>query len=175
MKNIFPITKMVGLTHQEMASLLQISRSQWSMHELNKRSLPSSAADMLNELVTYVKESQQMRGVVDKAAAVALQAHVAFLLDENKYRRAVTAKNIASVEQKLFIGQNRKPIIALLKQREDKTIHAHELLRLLKQKVVGSPEIRLFELQLKLQLLVAEQTLLEKRAQELKAHLTGEK
>jgi len=54
------ISSLLGVTQHEMASLLHISRSQWSMYELGKGNLPSAATLLLADLLTHVKASEKI-------------------------------------------------------------------------------------------------------------------
>jgi len=57
MKNSANISASLGLTQYEMAMLLGVTRSQWSMFELGKRSLPLQATQKLAALLLYVQEN----------------------------------------------------------------------------------------------------------------------
>lgn len=46
-----------GVTQDDMAMLLQVTRSQYSLFELGKRSLPSKATIQLAEMLSYVQEA----------------------------------------------------------------------------------------------------------------------
>jgi len=45
---------MLGLTQQEMAMVLNVSRGQWAMYESGKRNLPAAAGLRLNEMMNYM-------------------------------------------------------------------------------------------------------------------------
>ena len=47
------ISASLGLKQQELAQLLQVSRSQLSLYELGKRSLPLPAIEKLSTLLTH--------------------------------------------------------------------------------------------------------------------------
>lgn len=50
------IREQLGVTQEELALLLKVTRSQLSMYELGKRDLPIAAKKQLAELLLYVKE-----------------------------------------------------------------------------------------------------------------------
>lgn len=50
-----------GLTQEEMASLLGVSRSLWSLYELGKRQLPFKASQRLAELLIFRQASRPAR------------------------------------------------------------------------------------------------------------------
>ncbi|WP_293894991.1 helix-turn-helix transcriptional regulator [Flavobacterium sp.] len=54
-KTTITITSLLGLTHKQMALLLQVSRSQWSMYESGKRHLPLKARQLLAEMIGFLK------------------------------------------------------------------------------------------------------------------------
>ncbi|MCL9805536.1 helix-turn-helix domain-containing protein [Flavobacterium amniphilum] len=49
--------KLLGVTQEEIATILGITRSQWSMHEIGKRGLPLSAALEYTKMLQYVQEN----------------------------------------------------------------------------------------------------------------------
>ena len=49
--------KLLGLSQEEMAIILGITRTQWSMHEIGKRKLPSAAAIEFSKLMHYIYEN----------------------------------------------------------------------------------------------------------------------
>ncbi|MBS7786620.1 hypothetical protein KIH23_04870 [Flavobacterium sp. CYK-55] len=55
MKKQHPFRTMLGLTQQEIAMLLGVSRSQWAMHELGQRDLPLEAQQLLAEMLTALQ------------------------------------------------------------------------------------------------------------------------
>jgi transcriptional regulator with XRE-family HTH domain len=49
--------KLLGLSQEEMAIILGITRTQWSMYEIGKRNLPSAAAVEFSKLLHYIQEN----------------------------------------------------------------------------------------------------------------------
>lgn len=49
--------KLLGLSQEEMAMILGITRTQWSMYEIGKRNLPSAAAVEFSKLLHYIQEN----------------------------------------------------------------------------------------------------------------------
>ncbi|MCL9803890.1 helix-turn-helix domain-containing protein [Flavobacterium amniphilum] len=49
--------KILGLTQDEIAPLLGITRAQWAMYEIGKRNLPSAAAVEFTKLLHYIQEN----------------------------------------------------------------------------------------------------------------------
>ena len=54
------ISESLGFKQWEMATLLQINRSQWSMFESGKRSLPTPALYLLSEMLEHLKSQEAM-------------------------------------------------------------------------------------------------------------------
>src|SRR5688572_10966923 len=58
MKNTTTIKNLLGLTQEETAMLLGVTRGQWSMYDAGKRSLPSEAIKKLAVLLSHLKNSK---------------------------------------------------------------------------------------------------------------------
>ena len=50
----------LGMTQENLAQILQVSRSQISMFELGKRSLPLAATKKLAQMFTYLKDNEML-------------------------------------------------------------------------------------------------------------------
>ncbi|MBC8883872.1 helix-turn-helix transcriptional regulator [Flavobacterium piscinae] len=93
-----------GLTHDEMATVLGVHRSQWSMYVSGKRSLPLEATIKLNELLQSIQKNK-----VNKA-------HRAVLVTENKsviqaWQKKLTDLNINLFQVNKKIEEMQKPEI----------------------------------------------------------------
>lgn len=60
MKNKTTIKAQLGLTQEEMAMLLKITESQWSMFKSGKRSLSLEATKQLSELLQHIKNKKNV-------------------------------------------------------------------------------------------------------------------
>lgn len=60
MKRKRTIRAILGLTQIEIAMILNISRSQWSLYELNLRNLPSAPSMLLFEVMAYMENNQNI-------------------------------------------------------------------------------------------------------------------
>ncbi|RXR35423.1 XRE family transcriptional regulator [Flavobacterium piscinae] len=92
-----------GLTHDEMATVLGVHRSQWSMYVSGKRSLPLEATIKLNELLQSIQKNK-----VNKA-------HRAVLVTENKSVIQAWQKKLTDLNINLF--QVNKKIEEMQKTR----------------------------------------------------------
>lgn len=80
----------IGLTNDEMATFLEVHRSQWSMFVSGKRSLPVEATLKLNELLHYVEKNN-----VNKT-------NFSFLENERKIVRKEMQSKLSDLEVMLY-------------------------------------------------------------------------
>ncbi|WP_162126643.1 hypothetical protein [Flavobacterium phycosphaerae] len=59
MKDTTTLTSLLGLTQKQMALLLQVNRSQWSMYESGQRGLPLESRQLLAEMIGFLKFENQ--------------------------------------------------------------------------------------------------------------------
>ncbi len=59
MKREVTLKNILGLTQEEMAMVLKINASQWSMHKSRQRDLPLFALQELGSILTYLKNSKE--------------------------------------------------------------------------------------------------------------------
>lgn len=57
MKDKDTFKKLLGITQEEIAIILDTTRSQWSMYEIGKRNLPLSAALEFTKMLKYIQEN----------------------------------------------------------------------------------------------------------------------
>lgn len=57
MKDKDTFKKLLGITQEEIAMILDTTRSQWSMYEIGKRNLPLSAALEFTKMLKYIQEN----------------------------------------------------------------------------------------------------------------------
>jgi transcriptional regulator with XRE-family HTH domain len=98
------IRAMLGLTQQEMAMLLNVSRGQWSMYESNRRNLPLAASLRLGEIITYMlsPEGKAHKNLPDTdKEANEIKKGLEKRLKENNYQQQVITRKIAKAQQKL--------------------------------------------------------------------------
>ena len=102
MKKDITISKLLGATQLEMAILLGINASQWSMYESDDRDLPNDALSLMNEMLKHVqnKNDKQLKmqelstQQQDKKKAI-LKA----LIQENEYQQQLTARKIEKIKK----------------------------------------------------------------------------
>lgn len=98
MKKIHPIRESLGLTQEQAAVMLGVTRSHWSMYELGKRDLPLPAKERLAEILQFLQtlENKQKRTPQLKPDA----AQLARQIRENEYQRLILEKKLAAAEEK---------------------------------------------------------------------------
>ncbi len=101
MKSNKEIRTIMGLSHREMASVLGVSISQWSMYQCGQRNLPLHATQLLAELLTHLnaQANAQKPSQNDEAQRIRRQ-HLEALLRENQYQRLVLDKKMAAAAKK---------------------------------------------------------------------------
>jgi transcriptional regulator with XRE-family HTH domain len=57
MKDKDTFKKILGISQKEIATILDITRSQWSMYEIGKRNLPLSATLEFTKMLKYIQEN----------------------------------------------------------------------------------------------------------------------
>ena len=102
MKKESRISAIVGLTQEQMAMLLKITRSQWSLYELGKRDLPLEAKQFLAELLTHAKDAKAYNNKLNNPQQQEKKTQQALekLLKENEYQQIRQAKKITAMEKK---------------------------------------------------------------------------
>ena len=98
MKKQTTLTALLGLSQQEVAMLLGVNRSQWSMFESGQRSLPLHANLLLSEILTHMKsfDATKSKGAAQEITPDQLQRQ----LLENEYQQLRIARKIAAITKK---------------------------------------------------------------------------
>jgi transcriptional regulator with XRE-family HTH domain len=169
MKTRTAISSIVGLTQKEIAVLLRITRSQWSLFELGLGNLPLHANTLLAEMITYAgraekaakKQSIKERQKHTDQKLTQMQQENAFQLLRNNRRLAIAEKKHAAQSRMLllanFFENDTDKKSAVAKQHSnllaDKTS---------KEKETAALET-LIELRIKQKVLEFEKTLLQEK------------
>lgn len=175
MKKEPTITALLGITQHEAAMLLCVSRSQWSMYELGKRDLPLAAKQLLAALLAYVQTP--VTAAVSRPYLVQQQAKkqqkCEDLLRENEYQQLVIAKKIAVLNKKQESQARMLQLAAFLDNQHagsktadtaiSKTIAAK-----VSKAVADECSAVLMEHEVKQELLVLENLLLEAKLRKIK-------
>ena len=102
------VCSLLGLTQQELAGLLGVSRSQLAMFETGKRGLPVKATELLAQLLTHAQDAKTVVKVDPNAARQQShrRQHIERLLVENEYQRLTIEKKVAAAERKVTAHVN---------------------------------------------------------------------
>lgn len=98
------IRALLGLTQQEMAMLLKVSRSQWSHYEMGIRNLPSAANLRLQEMILYMlsPEAQALQNIPSQKQDESKTKRVLEnRLKENEYQLQIIARKITAIQEKV--------------------------------------------------------------------------
>lgn len=95
-------TSLLGLTQSQMALLLQVNTSQWSMYESEKRNLPLKAKQILAEMLGFLKfenkDFKVQQHIIEQEESK--KKCLGKLLRKNEYQLYEIGKKIESVERK---------------------------------------------------------------------------
>ncbi|MGL2965604.1 helix-turn-helix domain-containing protein [Flavobacterium sp. XGLA_31] len=122
MKRESTIRSILGVTQQDMAMLLKVSRSQWAMYELGKRDLPLAAKQLLGEMLQYVtgaKNTGKSLPQVARQEEKRLQL-LERLLKENEYQQLRIARKIEALQKKYTAKVGVLHLVDFLTERVEK-------------------------------------------------------
>lgn len=167
MKNKNNFRTSLGFNQEELALLLQVSRSQLSLYELSKRSLPTHA---LEKLAILLKQAQKesTKTVIKKTSAINEQKFLQSLQLKNKHQQLIVERKIIAFEKKQKALESSKKIISYLMHDNAKTTKSElEVLKSIaaktEKKEQQNSSVKLLELQLKKEILAYEEKLLLKK------------
>lgn len=118
MKKENNLRKLLGITQIEMAMLLQVTRSQWSMFEIGQRDLPLAAKQLFTELLQYLQTTEAQAKAPTAHTQMALQKELETQLRENEYQRLLMAQKTAYYEKKYHQELRAWQLSAFLKNRK---------------------------------------------------------
>lgn len=91
-----------GIPQEDIAVLLGVTRTQWSMYELGKRSLPVHAMLELGNMMAYIQQqkfqSKELQSVLREEEEESLKV-IQKEMDANKYKTLVLDKKIEEAER----------------------------------------------------------------------------
>jgi len=169
MKRDETISSLLGVTQRDIALLLRIGFSHWSMYESGKRDLPPAALQLMSEMLEHVQaQEKRHEGRLESTDAHAklLRKHISNLLHENEYQQLVVDKKINAEERKQKAQFRLAQLVGFLQDRralnEKETPAVHRLFIKGSSKTLATDHSKLLlKLELKQQLLQLEQALLE--------------
>ena len=161
------VSAILGISQENLANLLQVSRSQIAMYELGKRSLPVPAMEKLATMLTLLQDKSTKREV-KKNNAVEEQNLLKKLLLKNSHQQLIVERKIIAIEKKQKALATSKKLIAHLLKNESK-MKKNELAILKsievksKNQDIENYAALLLHLEIKKEVLVFEEKLLRKK------------
>ena len=161
------ISASLGLKQQELAQLLQVSRSQLSLYELGKRSLPLPAMEKLATLLTH-SQKEAVNSESKNNIRVEDQIFLKKLVLKNNHQQLLVERKIIALEKKQNALATSKKLIAHLLKNESK-MKKNELAVLKsieiksKNQDIKNDATLLLQLEIKKEVLVFEEKLLQKK------------
>lgn len=163
------IRAMLGLTQQEMAMLLNVSRGQWSMYESNRRNLPLAASLRLGEMIVYML-SPEAKALKNLPKTEREDNKIKQLLEkrlkENEFQLMVFTRKINRAQGKLEQFEKAAQLMHFLNSpAEIKKAIAPQIVPSITEDIITSfrkYKLELSLLQIDLELLQGQQQVLEK-------------
>jgi transcriptional regulator with XRE-family HTH domain len=172
MKNQHAIRTLLGITQQDAAMLLGVHRSQWSMFESGKRSLPVPAMQLLAEMLTHVQApeaaSRRTQGILQYSKHQHRQLES--LHRENEYQQAVLAKKMAALEKKQAAQLRLSQLADFLNSRKSLGKNANPFYdQIINKAQVASQDISttLMQCELKQETLMLEKLVMESKMRKI--------
>jgi len=159
----------LGLKQQELAQLLQVSRSQLSLYELGRRSLPLAAMEKLATILTY-SQKKTVKTDAKKSISVEEQNFIKKLLNRNCHKQLLVERKIKALQKKKnAIVTSKKLISNLLKDKINIKKSEVDVLKSIevksKNQDIQNYDTLLLQLEIKKKVLVFEEKLLQKKLQ----------
>ena len=104
MKKTNSIRQQLGVTQENLALLLKVSRSQLSMYELGKRDLPVEAKKQLAEMLQHAQKnsSKHTKSVTAEKKRIMLrEKEIKRLLASNQYKTLLVERKIKALEKRI--------------------------------------------------------------------------
>ena len=165
------ISTSLGFKQQELAQLLQVSRSQLSLYELGKRSLPIHAMEKLTIMLALAQKGK-VKSEMKKSISNEEQNVLKKILLKNNHQQLLVERKIKALEKKQNALVTSKKLIAHLLKNEGK-INKNELVVLksievkLKKQEIEKYNTALLQLEIKKEVLVFEEKVLQKKLQSI--------
>ena len=177
MKNKNNIRALTGMSQENLALLLQVSRSQIAMFESGKRNLPIQAMEKLALLLT-LSQKESTTTETKKATPTQEQEFLQNCIVKNKHQQLLVARKITSFIKK----QERIAVLEKMSRlimQEEKNLKNYDLsllkYRTTKNQTQPNFNTQLVALQLKKKVLEYEEQLIKEQLKETNSPLTKDK
>ena len=167
MKHKNNIRTTLGLKQEELAQLLQVSRSQLSLYELGKRSLPLQALEKM-AIMLQLSQKKVPKSEKKKSNAIEEQKLLQNLLLKNSHQQLIIERKIKAFEKKQNALETSKKLISYLENEESKPnksemVILKSIATKTENSILKNSATKLLELQLKKEVLVFEGNLLREK------------
>jgi transcriptional regulator with XRE-family HTH domain len=154
MSNYKSICELLGVTQEELAMLLKVSRSQLSMYELGKRDLPVRAKLKMAAILSYTQMNKEKDGIDRfKNQEIEKRKIIEELLFLNKRKKLSLEKKLNALAKKLQTNQAAMRLVDYLKTENNNTEGLEvEIRNIIEQKIKRQNEKPLLQTHFKLQL-----------------------
>lgn len=177
MKNKNNIRALTGMSQENLALLLQVSRSQIAMFESGKRNLPIQAMEKLALLLT-LSQKESTTTETKKATRTQEQEFLQNCIIKNKHQQLLVARKITNFIKK----QERIAVLEKMSRlimQEEKNLKNYDLSLLkystTKNQTQPNCNTQLIALQLKKKVLEYEEQLIKEQLKETNSPLTKDK
>ncbi|WP_396150990.1 helix-turn-helix domain-containing protein [Flavobacterium sp.] len=161
MERQLTIREQLGLKQEELALLLQVTRSQLSLYEIGKRKLPTHATEKLATLLSFAKSESETENLEAKNEPTE-RGLLHRLLVKNQHQQLLVDKKLQAMQKKEYAAKASNKIVNHLKEqaKSKKEIKLYESLAYKKQNEKNAEGLVL--LQIKKEVLAFEEKLLKK-------------
>jgi CRISPR/Cas system CMR subunit Cmr4 (Cas7 group RAMP superfamily) len=165
MKTINSIKDLFGMKYEDMAMLLQISKSQWGMYVTGKRNLPLAAKQKLANMLAFNNDKVASKVIVpNKLEIRKTQMVLQKLYSDNTNQQAIVKQKLITIAKKQKTADTAIDFITYLEsQREQQTEAYQNLLKMIKQN--AQTELKNNSLALQTQLQIKLKTLVTEEKQ----------
>ena len=117
------IRDILGIKQQEIAILLKVTRSQWSLYEIGKRDLPIAAKLKLAEMLAFMQKSDARSEENYPHLKIQEQKRLKVLEKQmivNQHKQMIAQKKLKSITKKYEAAMNALKLIDFLKTQSSK-------------------------------------------------------
>ena len=169
MKDTTTIKNRTGLSQEEMAMLLRISESQWSMYKSGKRDIPLAAKQQLADLLVFVQKLDKKAEDFPHIKIQEARREKVFEQQRliNKHQQMIAEKKLKAIEKKYEAAMTALCLVGFLETKaEESGKEKDAVLYMIKTKAATTIEKNGLHVQakhqLKFQALQQEETILKK-------------
>ncbi len=123
MKQTTTIKSQLGFSQEEMALLLGVSRTQWSMYEIGKRDLPLTAKEQLASILLHQQNVKETSKEKQKISVIEKQKTQEWLKQELlniEYKKEVVVRKLLAIENKRAESFAALEVVSFLETQEQK-------------------------------------------------------